>query len=103
VSGDHGACYYHYSCRRQAFIGVSGSVILHVCLFVRTIEQKRLKLKSPNLAYGLVLYDSPSRVLVHQLILDQKVLAVWFYRADRHTDTQRQTRMNAVFLRLSSA
>ena len=44
------------------------SVCDSVCLSVRTIKPKRLKLKSPNLAEGY----SPSRYLAHQWILGQR-------------------------------
>ena len=49
-----------YSHRSKTFIGVC----VCVCVFVLMIKPKRLKLQSPNL---------PSRVLVQQLILGQKV------------------------------
>jgi len=52
-----------------ALIRLCDFVCLSVCLSVRTLKSKRLKLKSPNLAPGYI----PSRYLAHQLILGQKV------------------------------
>ena len=56
----------------KAFSGVCSSVnILYVCLcvFVRTIKPKRAETKIIKLDRGI----SPSRVLDHQLIINQKV------------------------------